>query len=107
MVGGWWKRDYDYRENHHAVSGLLIVDNLPPRPFGIRMVRVTADSTTDQLQNNTVYGRRIPKDWLMSGSAIPIRGDWPAGESEQFGSQRVTRVPFFGRIIQVPSNYDQ
>lgn len=33
----------------------VIVDNLPPRPFGIRMVRVTADSTTDQLQNNTVW----------------------------------------------------
>ncbi|MBW6101363.1 hypothetical protein HTY54_21420 [Escherichia coli] len=29
----------------------VVVDNLPPRPFNIRMRRMTPDSTTDQLQN--------------------------------------------------------
>ncbi|EHZ3995473.1 host specificity protein J, partial [Salmonella enterica] len=84
----------------------VIVDNLPPRPFGIRIVRVTADSTTDQLQNNTV--------WSSYTEIIDVRQRYPNTaviglqvESEQFGSQQVTRnYHFFGRIIQVPSNYD-
>ncbi|EPZ1630730.1 TipJ family phage tail tip protein, partial [Escherichia coli] len=33
----------------------VILDNLPPRPFNIRMVRETADSTPDQLQNKTLW----------------------------------------------------
>ncbi|EBR0389028.1 host specificity protein J, partial [Salmonella enterica subsp. enterica serovar Weltevreden] len=68
----------------------VIVDNLPPRPFGIRMVRVTADSTTDQLQNNTV--------WSSYTEIIDVRQRYPNTaviglqvESEQFGSQQVTR----------------
>ncbi|EAN1530035.1 host specificity protein J, partial [Salmonella enterica] len=84
----------------------VIVDNLPPRPFGIRMIRVTADSTTDQLQNNTV--------WSSYTEIIDVRQRYPNTaviglqvESEQFGSQQVTRnYHFFGRIIHVPSNYD-
>ncbi|EAP6467313.1 host specificity protein J [Salmonella enterica] len=84
----------------------VIVDNLPPRPFGIRMVRVTADSTTDQLQNNTVWSsyteiidvRQRYRNTAVIGLQV---------ESEQFGSQQVTRnYHFFGRIIYVPSNYD-
>ncbi|ECI3445892.1 host specificity protein J, partial [Salmonella enterica subsp. houtenae] len=47
----------------------VIVDNLPPRPFGIRMVRVTADSTTDQLQNNTV--------WSSYTEIIDVRQRYP------------------------------
>ncbi|MFV2454220.1 hypothetical protein ACNITJ_26050, partial [Escherichia coli] len=31
------------------------VDNLPPRPFNIRMRRRTPDSTTDQLQTKTLW----------------------------------------------------
>ncbi|UIV56611.1 hypothetical protein H6S08_06245 [Escherichia coli] len=33
----------------------VVVDNLPPRPFSIRMRRMTPDSTTDQLQNKTLW----------------------------------------------------
>ncbi|HAW5875958.1 TPA: host specificity protein J, partial [Escherichia coli] len=33
----------------------VVVDNLPPRPFNIRMRRMTPDSTTDQLQNKTLW----------------------------------------------------
>lgn len=33
----------------------VVVDNLPPRPFNIRMRRITPDSTTDQLQNKTLW----------------------------------------------------
>ncbi|WP_249820033.1 TipJ family phage tail tip protein, partial [Escherichia coli] len=33
----------------------VILENLPERPFNIRMVRETADSTPDQLQNKTLW----------------------------------------------------
>ncbi|WP_420196795.1 TipJ family phage tail tip protein, partial [Escherichia coli] len=33
----------------------VVVGNLPPRPFNIRMRRMTPDSTTDQLQNKTLW----------------------------------------------------
>ncbi|WP_432206384.1 TipJ family phage tail tip protein, partial [Escherichia coli] len=35
----------------HSNLASVVVDNLPPRPFSIRMRRMTPDSTTDQLQN--------------------------------------------------------
>ncbi|NIA80991.1 host specificity protein J, partial [Providencia rettgeri] len=31
----------------------VIIDNLPSPPFSIRMVRITPDSNSDKLQNNT------------------------------------------------------
>ncbi|HHE0305967.1 TPA: phage tail protein, partial [Escherichia coli] len=33
----------------------VILENLPERPFNIRMVRETADNTSDQLQNKTLW----------------------------------------------------
>lgn len=33
----------------------VVIDDLPPRPFEIRMLRIMEDSTTDLLQNNTLW----------------------------------------------------
>ncbi|EFU9985223.1 host specificity protein J, partial [Salmonella enterica] len=84
----------------------VVADNLPPRPFSVRMARVTPDSTTDRLQNKTL--------WSSYTEIIDIRQGYPgtavAGllvDAEQFGSQQVTRnYHLRGRIFQVPSNYD-
>ncbi|EAW0897678.1 host specificity protein J [Salmonella enterica] len=84
----------------------VVVDNLPPRPFGIRMVRMTPDSTTDRLQNKTL--------WSSYTEIIDVKQCYPHTalvgvqvDSEQFGSQQVSRTYHFrGRILQVPSNYD-
>ncbi|EBC3424382.1 host specificity protein J [Salmonella enterica] len=84
----------------------VVVDNLPPRPFGIRMVRMTPDSTTDRLQNKTL--------WASYTEIIDVKQCYPNTalvgvqvDSEQFGSQQVSRTYHFrGRILQVPSNYD-
>ncbi|EIC2705594.1 host specificity protein J, partial [Salmonella enterica] len=84
----------------------VVVDNLPPRPFGIRMVRMTPDSTTDRLQNKTL--------WSSYTEIIDVKQCYPNTalvgvqvDSEQFGSQQVSRTYHFrGRILQVPSNYD-
>ncbi|ENC3281819.1 host specificity protein J, partial [Escherichia coli] len=75
-------------------------------PFNIRMVRETADSTTDQLQNRTL--------WSSYTEIIDVKQCYPntaiAGlqvDAEQFGGQQLTvNYHIRGRIIQVPSNYD-
>ncbi|EJM0726047.1 host specificity protein J, partial [Escherichia coli] len=82
------------------------LDNLPPRPFNIRMVRETADSTTDQLQNRTL--------WSSYTEIIDVKQCYPNTaivglqvDAEQFGGQQMTvNYHIRGRIIQVPSNYD-
>uniref|UniRef100_UPI002E77CF4C phage attachment tail tip protein J n=2 Tax=Escherichia coli TaxID=562 RepID=UPI002E77CF4C len=82
------------------------VDNLPPRPFNIRMRRMTPDSTTDQLQNKTL--------WSSYTEIIDVKQCYPNTalvgvqvDSEQFGSQQVSRnYHLRGRILQVPSNYN-
>ncbi|WP_213061578.1 TipJ family phage tail tip protein, partial [Escherichia coli] len=55
---GNWVTEKEVTINGKTTSQFLasvILDNLPPRPFNIRMVRETADSTTDQLQNKTLW----------------------------------------------------
>ncbi|MBC3268146.1 host specificity protein J, partial [Escherichia coli] len=84
----------------------VVVDNLPPRPFSIRMRRMTPDSTTDQLQNKTL--------WSSYTEIIDVKQCYPNTalvgvqvDSEQFGSQQVSRnYHLRGRILQVPSNYN-
>ncbi|EHP3129348.1 host specificity protein J, partial [Escherichia coli] len=76
------------------------------RPFNIRMVRETADSTTDQLQNKTL--------WSSYTEIIDVKQCYPNTaivglqvDAEQFGGQQMTvNYHIRGRIIQVPSNYD-
>ncbi|EAA8210114.1 TipJ family phage tail tip protein, partial [Salmonella enterica] len=49
---GVWVTEKDITINGKTTTQYLasvMVNNLPPRPFGIRMSRVTADSTSDQL----------------------------------------------------------
>ncbi|EOP8871635.1 phage tail protein, partial [Escherichia coli] len=84
----------------------VILNNLPERPFNIRVVRVTADSTTDQLQNRTL--------WSSYTEIIDVKQCYPNTaivglqvDAEQFGGQQLTvNYHIRGRIIQVPSNYD-
>uniref|UniRef100_UPI002349BD54 TipJ family phage tail tip protein n=1 Tax=Providencia sp. PROV146 TaxID=2949856 RepID=UPI002349BD54 len=84
----------------------VIIDNLPSPPFSIRMVRITPDSNSDKLQNNTIwssYTEITDINQTYPGSAV-------AGltfESEQFGNQYPSRSYLIrGRIIQVPDNYN-
>ncbi|EJF2226896.1 phage tail protein [Salmonella enterica] len=84
----------------------VIINNLPPRPFNIRVVRITEDSTSDMLQNKTV--------WQGLTEIINITQSYPGTalvglkvDADQFGSQSVSRkFHFLGRIVLVPSNYD-
>nr|EFC2545985.1 host specificity protein J [Escherichia coli] len=70
------------------------------------MVRETADSTSDQLQNKTL--------WSSYTEIIDVKQCYPNTaivglqvDAEQFGGQQMTvNYHIRGRIIQVPSNYD-
>lgn len=84
----------------------VVLDDLPPVPFSVRMIRITKDSTSDKIQNNTVwssYSELVDISQTYPGSAV-------AGlmfDSEQFGNKFPRRNYLIkGRIIQVPSNYD-
>ncbi|HIB7530814.1 TPA: phage attachment tail tip protein J, partial [Escherichia coli] len=106
---GHWVTEKDVTINGKTTSQYLtsvILNNLPERPFNIRMVRVTADSTTDQLQNRTL--------WSSYTEIIDVKQCYPNTaivglqvDAEQFGGQQLTvNYHIRGRIIQVPSNYD-
>ena len=106
---GRWVTEKDVTINGKTTSQFLasvILDNLPPRPFNIRMVRETADSTTDQLQNKTL--------WSSYTEIIDVKQCYPNTaivglqvDAEQFGGQQMTvNYHIRGRIIQLPSNYD-
>ncbi|CDK52558.1 Phage tail fiber protein [Escherichia coli IS5] len=103
---GNWVTEKDVTINGKTTSQFLasvILDNLPPRPFNIRMVRETADSTTDQLQNKTLWSSYTEIIECYPNTAIVgLQVD-----AEQFGGQQMTvNYHIRGRIIQVPSNYD-
>ncbi|MFY2188347.1 phage tail tip protein, partial [Escherichia coli] len=106
---GGWVTEKDITIKGKTTSQNLasvVVDNLPPRPFSIRMRRMTPDSTTDQLQNKTL--------WSSYTEIIDVKQCYPNTalvgvqvDSEQFGSQQVSRnYHLRGRILQVPSNYN-
>ncbi|END5509411.1 host specificity protein J [Escherichia coli] len=106
---GHWVTEKDITINGKTTSQYLtsvILNNLPERPFNIRMVRETADSTTDQLQNRTL--------WSSYTEIIDVKQCYPNTaivglqvDAEQFGGQQMAvNYHIRGRIIQVPSNYD-
>ncbi|HIC1249751.1 TPA: phage attachment tail tip protein J [Escherichia coli] len=106
---GGWVTEKDITIKGKTTSQYLasvVVDNLPPRPFNIRMRRMTPDSTTDQLLNKTL--------WSSYTEIIDVKQCYPNTalvgvqvDSEQFGSQQVSRnYHLRGRILQVPSNYN-
>ncbi|AUG67636.1 phage attachment tail tip protein J [Escherichia coli] len=106
---GGWVTEKDITIKGKTTSQYLasvVVDNLPPRPFNIRMRRMTPDSSTDQLQNKTL--------WSSYTEIIDVKQCYPNTalvgvqvDSEQFGSQQVSRnYHLRGRILQVPSNYN-
>ncbi len=88
---GGWVTEKDITIKGKTTSQYLasvVVGNLPPRPFSIRMRRMTPDSTTDQLQNKTLwssYTEIIDVKQATDTALVGVQVD-----SEQFGSQQVS-----------------
>ncbi len=84
----------------------VLFDKLPAAPFNIRVVRVTPDSTTDKVSNNTFFASYV--------EIIDAKLSYPHTalaalkvDSDQFGSQVPRRNYLLkGKLIKIPSNYD-
>ncbi|WP_080170494.1 phage attachment tail tip protein J [Salmonella enterica] len=106
---GQWQVERDITITGKTTTQFLasvVIDDLPPRPFEVRMMRITDDSTSDLLQNKTVWSGYTEiidvKQCYPNTAVIGVKVD-----AEQFGSQQVTRNYLLrGRIVPVPSNYD-
>lgn len=83
----------------------LVVDNLPPVPFNIKVERITADSSSQRLQNKTVwasYTEIIDTDFAYPNTAyVGIKFD-----SETHSNIPTRTYEVYGIKVKVPSNYD-
>ena len=84
----------------------VVFDSLPAVPFNIRVRRLTADSTSDKVANNTFFASYVEMiDAKLSYphtalSALKV-------DSDQFGNNVPRRNYLLrGKLLQVPSNYD-
>ncbi|VGM95213.1 Domain of uncharacterised function (DUF1983) [uncultured Avibacterium sp.] len=79
--------------------------NLPPVPFQVRVERVTDDSKSQRLQNNTLwssYTEIIETQFAYPNTAlVGIQFD-----SEYFGSIPNRNYEIYGIKLKVPSNYN-
>ena len=80
-------------------------DNLPPVPFTVKVERVTEDSKSQRLQNNTVwssYTEIIDTEFTYPNTAlIGVKFD-----SEYFSNIPARTYDLLGMRVKVPSNYD-
>lgn len=83
----------------------IIIDNLPAVPFTIKVERVQADSTSQRLQNKTL--------WASYTEIIDTQFAYPntALVGIKFDSEYFSQIPnrtyeIYGIKVKVPSNYD-
>ena len=80
-------------------------DNLPSVPFIVKVERTTEDSTTQRLQNNTIwssYTEIIDTEFAYPNTALMgVKFD-----SEYFSNIPTRTYDLLGLKVKVPSNYD-
>ena len=80
-------------------------DNLPSVPFIVKVERTTEDSTTQRLQNNTIwssYTEIIDTEFTYPNTALMgVKFD-----SEYFSNIPTRTYDLLGLKVKVPSNYD-
>lgn len=83
----------------------VIFDNLPQVPFNIKVERITADSTSNRLQNGTVwasYTEIIDTVFSYPNTAlVGIKFD-----SEYFNAIPTRNYEIYGIKVKVPTNYN-
>ncbi|QIM63136.1 hypothetical protein A1D29_07505 [Pasteurellaceae bacterium Orientalotternb1] len=83
----------------------LMIDELPPVPFKIKVERVQEDSKSQRLQNKTIwasYTEIIDAEFAYPNTAlVGIKFD-----SEYFSNIPTRSYEIYGIKIKVPSNYD-
>lgn len=83
----------------------IIIDDLPARPFNVRVVRSNADSTSSRLENKTL--------WSSYTEIIDTKLTYPNAalvgltfDSDQFNGVPSRQYLIEGLIVKIPSNYD-
>lgn len=83
----------------------IMINNLPARPFNIRVVRVTDDSTSAKVENKTL--------WSSYTEIVDTKLTYPntavvglTFDSEQFNGVPGRQYLIDGLIVKIPSNYD-
>jgi predicted phage tail protein len=83
----------------------VILDDLPPKPFNIRVVRRTPDSTSSLLVNNTLWSSYTEiydtKFSYPNTAVVGLKFD-----SEQFSGVPRRNYLIKGMIVNVPDNYN-
>ncbi len=84
----------------------VMLENLPARPFNMRVVRLTADSTSSKLENRTLWSSYTEiidaKLTYPNTAVVGVRID-----PEQFSGGVPRRTYLMrGRLVKVPDNYD-
>ncbi len=84
----------------------VVMDKLPPVPFNVRVSRISADSTSDRISNNTFFASYVEiVDAKLSYPHCAVAA--LAIDSDQFGSSVPRRNYLLkGRLLKVPSNYN-
>jgi predicted phage tail protein len=107
-VGSIWKTvktvDLIDKKTRSQYLTSVILDDLPPKPFNIRVVRRTPDSTSSLLVNNTL--------WSSYTEIYDTKFSYPntAVVGLKFDSSQFSGVPrrnylIKGMIVKVPDNY--
>ncbi|WP_085248024.1 TipJ family phage tail tip protein [Gilliamella mensalis] len=107
-VGSIWKTvktvDLVDKKTRSQYLTSVILDDLPPKPFNIRVVRRTPDSTSSLLVNNTL--------WSSYTEIYDTKFSYPntAVVGLKFDSSQFSGVPrrnylIKGMIVKVPDNY--
>jgi len=84
----------------------VVFDEVPPSPFTIRVSRITDDSDTDLVVNNTYFFSYVEIIGTKLNHANTVLAAWSI-DTDQFGGNlpNIT-YDIQGKLIQVPSNYD-
>ena len=84
----------------------VVFDWLPESPFNIRVSRITADSDSDLIVNNTYFFSYVEIIGTKLNHAHTVLAAWSI-DTDQFGNSMPNiTYDLMGKIIQVPSNYD-
>ena len=107
--GGYWetvkKVDFVNKKTRSQYLTSVILDDLPPTPFNIRVVRKTRDSTSSLLVNNTLWSSYTEiYDTKLSYPNTAIVGI--KFDSSQFSGVPRRNYLIKGLIMRVPDNYD-
>lgn len=108
-VGSAWKTvktvNLNNKKTRSKYLTSVILEDLPPTPFNIRVVRRTPDSTSSSLVNNTLWSSYTEiydtKFSYPNTAVVGLKFD-----SEQFSGVPRRNYLIKGMIVKVPDNYD-